>query len=33
MWIVNREIHPKVFLPHTRWTAFPQFIALYLGPR
>ena len=33
MWVINREIHPKVFLPHTRWTAFPQFIAVYLWPR
>jgi hypothetical protein len=24
---------PEVFLSHTRWTAFPQFIAVYLWPR
>jgi hypothetical protein len=28
--IIHREIHPKFFLPHSRWIAFLQFTAIYL---
>ena len=33
LWIIPREIHLEVFLPHSRWIAFPQFTATYLWLR